>query len=73
MAIRDVVRVVPLRRTTQMLDNNLLNLDCPTQWNNTYNMLRAAIEKRAILDEGISRFKTNAREMKISKDEWELP
>ena len=51
----------------KMSDNNLLELDCPTRWNSTYDMVRAAIEKRAILDEGTSHFKT-----KISKDEWEL-
>ena len=56
----------------KMSDNNLLELDCPTQWNNTYDMLRAAIEKRAILDEGTSHFKKNGKETKISKDEWEL-
>ena len=56
----------------KMLDSNLIELDCPTQWNNTYDMLRAAIEKRAILDEGTSHFQTNGRETKISKDEWEL-
>ena len=56
----------------KMSDNNLLELDSPTRWNNTYNMLRAAIEKRAVLDEGTSHFKTNGRETKISKDEWEL-
>ena len=56
----------------KMSNNNLLELDCPTRWNSTYDMLRAAIEKRAILDEGTSHFKTNGREMKISKDEWEL-
>ena len=53
-------------------DNNLLELDCLTRWNITYDMLRAAIEKRAILDEGTSHFKTNGKETKISKDEWEL-
>ena len=56
----------------KMLDSNLLKLDCPTRWNNTYDMLWAAIEKRAVLDEGTSHFKTNGRETKISKDEWEL-
>ena len=56
----------------KMSDNNLLELDYPTRWNDTYDMLRAAIEKRAILDEGTSHFKTNGRETKISKDEWEL-
>ena len=56
----------------KMSDNNLLELDCPTWWNSTYDMFRAAIEKRAILDEGTSHFKTNGRETKISKDEWEL-
>ena len=56
----------------KMLDSNLLKLDCPTRWNNTYDMLRAAIEKWAILDVGTSHFKTNGRETKISKDEWEL-
>ena len=35
-------------------------------------MLRAAIEKRAVLDKGTSLFKTNERETKISKDEWEF-
>ena len=55
-----------------MSNNNLLELDCPTRWNSTYDMLRAAIEKRAVLDEGTSHFKTNGRETKISKDEWEL-
>ena len=56
----------------KMLDSNLLKLDCLTRWNNTYDMLQAAIEKRAVLDEGTSHFKTNGRETKISKDEWEL-
>ena len=56
----------------KMFDSNLLELDCPTRWNSTYDMLRAAIEKRAILDEGTSHFKKNGRETKISKDEWEL-
>ena len=56
----------------KMSDNNLLELDCPTRWNSTYDMLQAAIEKRAILDEGTSHFKTNGKETKISKDEWEL-
>ena len=56
----------------KMSDNNLLELDCPTRWNSTYDMLQAAIEKRAVLDEGTSHFKTNGRERKISKDEWEL-
>ena len=28
-----------------MSNNNLLKLDCPTRWNNTYDMLRAAIER----------------------------
>ena len=53
----------------KMSDNNLLELDCPTRWNNTYDMLRAAIEKRAVVDEGTSHFKTNGKETKISKDE----
>ena len=35
-------------------------------------MLRATIEKRAILDEEMSHFKTIWRETKISKDKWEL-
>ena len=56
----------------KMSNNNLLELDCLTRWNSTYDMLRAAIEKRAILDEGTSHFKTNGKETKISKDEWEL-
>ena len=56
----------------KMSDNNLLELDCPTRWNSTYDMLRAAIEKRVVLDEGTSHFKTNGKETKISKDEWEL-
>ena len=56
----------------KMSDNNLLELDCPTRWNNIYDMLRAAIEKKAVLDEGTSHFKTNGRETKVSKDEWEL-
>ena len=56
----------------KLLDSNLLELDCPTRWNSTYDMLRAAIEKRVILDKGTSHFKTNGRETKISKDEWEL-
>ena len=56
----------------KILDSNLLELDCPTRWNNTYDMLRAAIEKRAILDKGTSHFKRNGRETKISKEEWEL-
>ena len=56
----------------KMSDNNLLELDYPTRWNSTYDMLRAAIEKRAILDEGTSHFKKNGKETKISKDEWEL-
>ena len=56
----------------KMSYNNLLELDYPTLWNNTYDMLRAAIEKRAVLDEGTSHFKTNGKETKISKDEWEL-
>ena len=56
----------------KMLDSNLLELDCPTRWNITYDMLWAAIEKRAVLDEGMSYFKKNGRETKISKDEWEL-
>ena len=56
----------------KMSNSNLLELDCPTLWNITYDMLRATIEKRAILDEGTSHFKTNGRETKISKAEWEL-
>ena len=56
----------------KMSDSNLLKLDCPTRWNNTYDMLRAAIEKQAVQDEGTSHFKTNGRETKISKDEREL-
>ena len=56
----------------KMFDSNLLELDCLTRWNSTYNMLRATIEKGAILDEGTSHFKTNGRETKIAKDEWEL-
>ena len=56
----------------KMLDNKLLELDCLTPWNNTYDILWAAIEKRAILDEGSSHFKTNGRDTKISKDKWEL-
>ena len=63
---------VKLCADLKMSDNNLLELDCPTRWNSTYDMLRAAIEKRAVLDEGTSHFKTNGRETKISKDEWEL-
>ena len=35
-------------------------------------MLQATIEKRAVMDERTSHFKINGREMKISKDEWEL-
>ena len=53
----------------KMSDSNLLKLDCPMRWNSTYDMLRASIEKRAILDEGTSHFKTNGRDTKISKDE----
>ena len=56
----------------KMLDSNLFELDCPTRWNNTYDMFRAAIEKQAVLDEGMSHFKTNERETKISKDESDL-
>ena len=56
----------------KMLDNNLLELDYPTRWNSTYDMLRAAIEKQAVLVEGTSHFKTNERKTKISKDECEL-
>ena len=56
----------------KMLDSNLLELDCLTQCNTTYDMLRAAIEKQAILDKGTSHFKANGRETKISKDECEL-
>ena len=63
---------VKLCTDLKMYDNNLLELDCPTRWNSTYNMIRATIEKRVVLDEGTSHFKTNGREMKISKDEWEL-
>ena len=53
----------------KILDNNLLKLDYLTWWNSTYDMLRAAIEKWAILDEGTSHLKINGREMKMSKDE----
>ena len=53
----------------KMSDTNLLKLDCSTRWNSTYDMLRDAIEKRAILEEGTSHFMTNGRETKISKDE----
>ena len=56
----------------KMSDSNLLELDCSMQWNITYDMLRATIEKRAVLDEGTSHFMTNGRETKTSKDEWEL-
>ena len=52
----------------KMSDNNLLELDCPTQWKSTYDMLPAAIEKRAVMDEGTSHFKTNGRKTKISKN-----
>ena len=56
----------------KMFDSNLLKLDFLMLWNSTYDMLRAAIEKRAVLEEGTSHFKTNGRETKISKDECEL-
>ena len=56
----------------KLLDNNLHELDCLMQWNSTYVMLQAAIKKWAILDKGTSHLKTNGREKKISKDEWEL-
>ena len=56
----------------KMLDSNLLELECSMWWNSTYDMLRAAIEKWAVMDEGTSYFKTNGRKTKISNEEWEL-
>ena len=54
----------------EKVSTNVLPLDCPTRWNSTFVMLDAALDKRCVLEKGVSHFKTRGKETKISDDEW---
>lgn len=65
-------KYIKLCRKKGMPNTNKLQLDCPTRWSSTYTMLEGVLAKRTVLEIGASHFKMSKRDMKITKEEWEL-
>jgi hypothetical protein len=59
--------LVDLKKTVSMLPR-----DVSTQWNSTFDMLDAAIEKCKAIDELTGEKKNKVQELELQEEEWEI-
>ena len=66
------LKYIQLCKKKKMPNANKLKLDCPTRWSSTFAMLEAVLDKRPVLEVGMSHFTQSKKDKKITAGEWEL-
>ncbi|XP_078447648.1 putative transcriptional regulator tpeD [Wolffia australiana] len=53
-------------------NSNQLSLDCPTRWNNTHDILHAALENREVDLMALQIMSMTNKDIRIAREEWDM-